>query len=297
MSVRYIIGVDGGGTATRARLTTVDGTVLGYGQAGPSGLSLGVDSAWQQVLQAIAAAFADAGLPVAEPADCAVGAGLAGVHDRALKQAFLDTEPGYALLALDTDAYVALLGAHGGQPGLVLVGGTGSVAEAWWPDGRRRSVGGWGFGVGDEGSGAWMGLQAMRHAHHVLDGQAHGGPLARAVLDCTGGSEDATRTWCARAGQTEYATLAPLLFEHAGHDAYAEALLASAVRALSNLVMALDPACQLPIVFTGSIARRLQARMPAALQARCHEPVGDPADGALHLVQAVLAGRPVGAAA
>ena len=173
----------------------------------------------------------------------------------------------------------------------MLVAGTGSVAEALWPDGQRRSVGGWGFGVGDEGSGAWMGLQAMRHAHHVLDGQAHPGPLARAVLERTGGNTDATRTWCARANQTAYATLAPLLFEHAAHDAYAEALLASAVRALSSLVMALDPQAELPVVLAGSIARRLQPRMPAPLRARCVAPQGDAADGALHLIRAALAAR------
>lgn len=291
MSLKYILGVDGGGTATRARLWSADGAPLGQGLAGPSGLSLGVAAAWQQVLSAVTHAFDAAGLHTPEWSACALGAGLAGVHDPALRQAWLDAAPAFHTLAVDTDSFAALLGAHAGAPGLILVAGTGSVAEALWPDGRRRSVGGWGFGVGDEGSGAWMGLQAMRHAHHVLDGQAHGGPLARAVLAGTGGHADATRTWCARANQTAYATLAPLLFEHAAHDAYAEALLASAVRSLSSLVMALDPDASLPVVLAGSIARRLQPRMPAPLRERCTEPRGDAVDGALHLVRAALAAQ------
>ena len=53
--------------------------------------------------------------------------------------------------ALVTDGLVALLGAHGGEPGALLISGTGSVAEALLPDGQRRMVGGWGWQIGEIG--------------------------------------------------------------------------------------------------------------------------------------------------
>ena len=58
-SIAYQIGIDGGGTGTRARLVSAQGAVLGFGASGPSALGQGVDQAWEHVTQAIDAAFAD----------------------------------------------------------------------------------------------------------------------------------------------------------------------------------------------------------------------------------------------
>ncbi|MEK8047572.1 MAG: ATPase [Burkholderiales bacterium PBB6] len=290
--MRFIIGVDGGGTGTRARLCNLQGQVLGFGEAGPSGLSQGLEQAWRHVLQAVRAALAQAGLADVPFSDCALGAGLAGAHEAGLKATFLarqPTQPAFARLVVDTDGFTALLGAHGGQAGMVLVAGTGSVAEACWPDGHRHTVGGWGFGVGDEGSGAWLGLQAVRHVHHVLDGQTASGPLDRAVLAATGRDTDGMRSWCAQAGQRAYATLAPLVFDHEATDPHAAALINIAVVSLTELARALDPAGELPIVCAGSIAQRLQPRLPPFLQHRCVPSQGDATDGALHLIRQHLA--------
>ncbi len=290
MTASYLIGVDGGGTGTRARLCGADGRPLGWGQAGPSSLSHGVAAAWQQIGVAVDAAFAQAGLVPAPRSACALGAGLAGVNDPAQAAEFAETNPGFAPLVLDTDSFTALVGAHDGQPGLVLIAGTGSVAEGWFADGSRRIAGGWGFPFGDEGSGGWLGLEAVRLAQHTIDGRAAPGPLADAVCQVTGRTPEAMFAWCARANQTRFATLAPLVFEHEAADPRAAALLDRAVQALAELAQALDPSGALPIVCSGSVAKRLQARLPAALRARCREPAGDAADGALHLLRRQLAG-------
>ena len=72
-----------------------------------------------------------------------------------------------------------LLGAHEGRPGAIVAAGTGSVGEALRRDGLRVAVGGWGFPVGDEGSGAWLGLRAMRETHRAIDGRARRRPAGR----------------------------------------------------------------------------------------------------------------------
>lgn len=286
---RHLIGIDGGGTGTRARLISAQGALLGYGEAGPSALARGVEAAWAQVQLAVSRAGAAAGLAELQGEDCALGLGLAGANVRALAESFVQAAPAYAGLVLDSDAYTALLGAHGGRPGAIVAAGTGSVGEALHADGRRIEVGGWGFPVGDEGSGAWLGLRAMRHAQQAADGRVAAGALARAVWQVAGSDTQTLLAWCVGAGQTRYAELAPLVFDTAPEDAMAERLLGHATRALEAMARALDPAGTLPLALMGSVGRRLAPRLAPELRERCVEPQGDAAEGALHLIRRHLA--------
>jgi glucosamine kinase len=290
----FLVGVDGGGSGTRARLQDRQGHTLGEGAAGPSGLGQGVAQAWRHVEQAIAVAFGSAGLALPAPDQIALGLGLAGASVAEQRAAFLAVDPGYAACVLDTDAVTQLIGAHGGRPGLVVAAGTGSVAAARYADGRVRLAGGWGFPVGDEGSGAWLGLRAMQHAQTVLDGRASAGWLSAAVLAASGPEPAAVQAWCAHAGQHAYAQLAPLVFAAAAQaDAFAEALLQQAAAELALLVPALQSGessgLLLPIVMRGSVGESLAARWPDTLRARLVPPRGDSADGALQLLRAALA--------
>lgn len=288
LSPEFFIGIDGGGSRTRARLQSAqDHRTLGDGEAGASGLTQGVAQAWRHLSAAIDAAFADAGMVRPDDAVIAVGAGLAGARDAALRAEFVAAAPAFAALALDTDGHAALLGAHRGGPGLVLIAGTGSVGEALLADGRRRLVGGWGYPVGDEGSGAWLGLRAMALAQRAVDGRAEAGALARAVRAATGDSEDAMRAWCIGAGQARYAQLAPLVFEHEADDPAAAALVTRAIAAIATLAAALDPSARLPVAVRGSVGERLAPRLAAPLRARCIA-AGDATDGALLLVRRSL---------
>jgi glucosamine kinase len=125
----------------------------------------------------------------------------------------------------------------------------------------------------------------MRIAHRALDGRTHAGPLARAVWRVAGGQRDALLDWCVRAGQHGFARLAPLVFDNADADGAARRLLDEAVQALVEMADALDPAGDLPLVLTGSIAQRLKPLLPPALAARCVAPQGDAVAGALLLVR------------
>ncbi len=287
---RYVAGIDGGGTGTRARLQSAAGLTLGTGRAGPSGLGQGVDQAWRHVRQALDAAFAAAGLAPAAPGDVALGLGLAGAGVAAQRAAFLQADPGYARCVLDNDGYTQLLGAHGGRPGIVVAAGTGSVAAALYADGSRRQAGGWGFPAGDEGSGAWLGLRAMQHAQAALDGRDPASQLSAAVMQQAGTDAPALLAWCAQAGPRRYAELAPLVFESAGRgDLPARALLHAAASELECLVQALQPSREpLPLVLCGSIGERLLPLWPAALREQVVAAAGDGADGALRLVRAAL---------
>jgi len=280
----WLAAVDGGGSRTRVRVWDRQGVLLGTAEAGPSGLGQGTAQAWAHIGEALALVGARLGkiVPIAQ---ITLAMGLAGVNNAEWRSAFLAANPGYAALGLYSDAETALAGAHGGVPGILLISGTGSIAMARTVDGGLRSVGGWGFPVGDEGSGAALGLQAMRLAQQAIDGRRSASPLTAAVCAQTGPGADAMLDWCGRATQFHYASLAPLVFAHANTDALAAALLSDAVAAVQAMVLAVDPSGQLPLVLAGSVAQQLATRLPRALAIRRVVARGDALDGAITLFQ------------
>jgi glucosamine kinase len=294
--IEYLIGVDGGGTGTRAHIARMPHAdairILGSGRAGPSALRQGVMKAWTEIERAIRAAFAEAAIQLPAWSHCALGAGLSGVSQQPLREEFLVKSLGFAELALDTDGFVTLLGAHAGAPGAVVAFGTGSVGEVLRADGSRDVVSGWGFPVGDEGSGAWMGLRAMQVAQAAADGRAPAGALAHGVWSIVGATaerkREAMQAWCSHAGQFAYAQLAPAVFESAAHDHAAEAILEAAAQEMATVADALDRDGELPLVIAGSIGLRLIERLPQHLRARIVDAKADAATGALKLIQRAL---------
>ena len=289
--IEYLIGVDGGGTGTRVRLARADGTPLAQASSGPSGLALGIVQAWAAVSEAVARAFAAASVDAGAPARCAIGLGMAGVHNKQWAAQFVDANPGYAALRLDTDGYTTLLGAHAGRPGTIVAIGTGSVGQALLADGSQREVGGWGFPSGDEASGGWIGLRAMNHIQQVMDGRRAGSPFAQALIDACGGSRDAVQVWLGHASQTRFASLAPLVLAHAGSDPTARRILEDAGQEVAAIAHALDPAGQLPLALCGGLGAPLRAFLPAGLLARSVPPHGDAASGALRMIAQHLEGQ------
>jgi glucosamine kinase len=283
--VDYLIGVDGGGSGTRALIHSVHGELVGTGEAGPSALQQGIPQAWDHVLQAVRGGFAAAGLAVPAWQRCALAAGLSGVSHAPWRQAFLERDPGFGLLEAETDSFTMLMGAHGGQPGAIVIAGTGSIAEALRADGTRATVGGWGFRVDDEGSGGWLGLQAVRHALAAFDGRANAGPLARRVWMHCGDEREALQEWCGSAGQFEFGQLARAVFECEDGDPAAARLLVQATEALEELALAIDPRGRLPLAVSGSIGQKLAPRLRPYVRSRIVPARAGAAEGALMLAQ------------
>lgn len=284
----YLIGVDGGGTGTRVRIERPDGTPVGYGTGGPSGLMHGAEKAWNAILQAMEKAFADADLAFPPLRRVAAGFGLAGVNNRQWAAEFAAQNPGFGAVAIETDAFTTLLGAHRGKPGAIIAIGTGSVGEVWLPDGTRREVGGWGFPSSDEASGAWLGLHAINYVQRVLDGREAESDFARALIDACGGDRHGVHAWLAQANQTVYAQLAPIVVAHAASDDVARRLMSEAGKEAEKLADALDPSGTLPIALCGGIAEALRPYLRGRLLERVVAPHADSAAGALLLIRRTL---------
>jgi glucosamine kinase len=286
--VDYLIGVDGGGSGTRALVHRFQGDALGTGSAGPSALQQGIPQAWGHVLLAVRRGFEAAGLDAPPWQRCALVAGLSGASHAPWRDAFLAGDPGFALLQAESDAFTMLMGAHAGKPGAILIAGTGSIAEALRADGSRATVGGWGFRVDDEGSGGWLGLQAVRHGLAAFDGRANAGPLARRVWIHCGDERETLQAWCGSAGQFEFAQLARAVFECEASDPAAARLLEQATASLEDLALAIDPRGRLPLAVAGSIGERLAPRMRPFVRSRIVAARAGAAEGALMLARTAV---------
>ncbi|MEA3122907.1 MAG: glucosamine kinase [Paraburkholderia sp.] len=284
----YLLGIDGGGTGTRVVLANSRGLELAQAVGGASGLGLGVERAWTVICAAVTQAFANAGL-VPEWSRCVLGCGLAGVNNREWLAAFKAQAPLVAALAVESDAYTTLIGAHGGAAGVIVALGTGSIAAALAEDGSWGIAGGYGFPSGDEASGAWLGLRAVVHAQRVLDGRAAADALSDALLAQTGARDrDSLVVWLCAANQTAYAGLAPMVLTHRAHPV-AAALLAQAGIDIARLVDALDPEGDLPISLCGGLGEPMSAYVPASHRGRLRPPCADSARGALELARRAAA--------
>ncbi|AOJ23498.1 BadF/BadG/BcrA/BcrD ATPase family protein [Burkholderia seminalis] len=282
----FAIGIDGGGTGTRAVLADRHGRELAQGRGGPSGLGLGIERAWASIGAACADAFTQAGLAF-DWSQCALGCGLAGVNNAAWLAAFRAQAP-LGALAIESDAYTTVVGAHGGAPGLIVALGTGSIAAALDAGGACRIAGGFGFPSGDEASGAWLGVRALAYAQQALDGRVPRDAFADALLAETGAQDrDALVQWSCDANQTIYARLAPVVFTHRTHPV-AGALIAQAGDEIGKMIDALDPQHALPVALCGGLADALAPAVPARHAARLRAPLDDSAHGALRLALQAL---------
>jgi len=280
-----LVAVDGGATGTRLRVAAADGRVLGEATGGPGSLTLRGAGAWQEILTAFTTALGDR--PGEHLVRARLGLGLAGANDAALRAVFLDAAPTVGRLELATDAYIAALGAHGGAPGSIVSVGTGTVGYRILEDGGSRTVGGWGFPAGDEGSGAWLGRAAVSGALRRRDGvdRLPAGPLDVDLWQRLGADRDAILGWLRDAPSTRYATLADLVLEHAADDPIAEALVYGAAAAVGRLARALDPESRAPLALLGGLAGPLMPYFDPSLAARVVPPQGSALDGAMLLAR------------
>jgi N-acetylglucosamine kinase-like BadF-type ATPase len=167
-----VVGVDGGGTKTEAVVMDAHQLVIGEGLAGPSNpLRVGIAGAAAAVREAIDNACASAKIRRGDLVAAQIG--LAGARRRELRERMRET-----LTTLDigeievvTDANIALYGATGGAPGLVVIAGTGSICCGINARRKRFCAGGWGPIAGDEGGGAWLARRALRAVAHAFDGR------------------------------------------------------------------------------------------------------------------------------
>ena len=284
------IGVDGGGTTCRVRLRAADGTLYGDERGGSAQVYLDFEGALATIRATIAAALERAGLGDAGRRRARLGLGLAGVSNAAIAREVEDALSGFVSVRCSNDAVTACLGAHGGGDGGLVIAGTGSAGLALI-DGRETFVGGRGFLLGDDGSGARIGLDAWRRALRAHDGLEPHTVFTRALMAEHRDDPAAVIRWGLKARSGDYGAYAPAVFAAAAAgDPVALAVVGTAARAIAELAEAVRRHGAERVALVGGGAEAIRPYLPPEAEARLLRPARDALDGAILLAGGTLPG-------
>ena len=240
----YVIGVDGGGTSTVARLADLQGNVISAAKAGPSNLSTsGPEKCAETLTGAITDAISQAS--VSPDAVRMVVYGTAGAGRKADQERLhaailsawdaLSQKP--ATLCVVSDADIALEAAHGGEPGIIIIAGTGSIIYGRDIDGTIKRSGGWGPVIGDPGSGTAIGLRGLRIAAKTIDGCLDAGYLMKLIAENTGMTSQEVLISKVYKEKFPPSEIAPLVFKAAGqNDKHALSIIHESAKELVEML-------------------------------------------------------------
>lgn len=280
------LAVDGGGTRCRARLYADSGAPLSEAASGPANLNCGLNEAFASVFDAIFRALAQAQLTPGDFPRITACLALAGATEPTEEAEAKLQRQGFSRAILTSDAHAACVGAHDGRDGGVIVIGTGSIG--WGTvNGRQYRVGGWGLPVSDEGSGAWIGREALRRVLMAHDRRLAWTPLLRSAFERYDSAPHRIVQAAARASPRDFGTLAPLVVDHALRaDDAALAILGDAARhvdVMANRLIALGAP---RLALAGGVAPHLEPLLAPSTRQRLVKPFGDALYGAFLLARA-----------
>jgi N-acetylmuramic acid 6-phosphate etherase len=298
-----LLGIDGGGSTTRTLLADRSGALLGAGAAGPSNhQAIGFDAATQAIQSAIDAAFREAGVDRARPI-AAICLGLAGAGRPADRRQFEAWAARLGIAqrcAVVSDAELVLAAGTPDGWGVALICGTGSIAWGRAPDGRSARAGGWGYLLGDEGSGYDLALRALRLATQTADGRAAAPALLQAALDhwsLQAPEQLIGHIYRPETTRAEIAALAQSIvaLAESGEPA-AVSLLENAAHELARLVLAVARKLDLigpPVALAGGLlgtSQHLRRSIAAIVGVDLEKPiyVEEPARGAVKIAQQLI---------
>ena len=285
----FTVGVDAGATRCRARLRDAGGVRLAKTEAGAANIHVDFLAAIAVLRGVIDEVLREAGLGEGDEARIAVGLGLAGFSDANDASRVVEAFPRFARVRAANDATTACIGAHGGADGGLVIAGTGSAAIAR-AGGAETIVGGRGFALGDDGSGARIGYEALRAATLAYDGLGPETALTGDLIAAFGGDIVALTRWALTAKPGDYGAYAPKVFAHAkANDPVALRIVASAARAIGMLARRAAALGAQRIALAGGVGEALRPYMEPEIDAMLVRPLHDAVDGAILLAGGEIA--------
>ncbi len=258
-----VIGIDGGGTRTRARLANARGETLGRGEAGIANPNAhGFTAAQTEVLAAIQGAFQDAHIEMQKAAAACFGIGGVDRVEERTRFAEWARESVAPRVQVVNDGEIVLAAGLPENWGVALIAGTGSIAWGRARDGRIARAGGWGYLMGDEGSGFDLAREALRAATQSADGRGEPSQLLNAILQdwkLDSAMALVPRVYRVGLAPADIASLAPLVIRVAAEgDAVARRLVERGAAALADTVTAVAHALEfreekIPLALAGGL--------------------------------------------
>jgi glucosamine kinase len=254
MDKPIFIGIDGGGTSCNAKLFDSNKNVLAEVQVGPANAFVNSQQTQHSIVTAAQMCLTQAGLVGKTLADIFVGAGLAGMGLPSAQQAMSDWVHPFAGFAVTTDVHITALAANAGEDcGLVVVG-TGSCG-AKLSHGQLMQYGGYGFFLGDDASGSWLGLQALRHTLQALDGIVETSLLSDEVVLHLGHADIVSIiNDFHKLGPKEFGQFSPIVFRCAyADDTTAIEIIKQGARYLHKLIQRVSDNYSHPVFYHGNV--------------------------------------------
>ena len=274
------ITVDGGASGCRFAAFDANGALHASTESGPASLSLGAKQAWNNIKSGLALLAKELG----EPDDWLphqLWMGLAGSLQRERYEQFMRLIPTTVTAVVVPDGHAQLIGATKGRAGICLALGTGSVIHWLDNSGNFGKAGGWGYPIGDEASGAWLGTQLINQYLWFLDASTKNSTTPKLFTELEqhiGKSVSDIQAWSTNTSSTRIASLAPIVVKHADEDdALANRLLDKGANYCQQLInLAPD---DLPIYLVGGLANAYASRLKTYYVNRCQPTHGNALDG------------------
>lgn len=296
MANDIFIGVDGGGTKCKIRVEDDQGNLVGQAVGGPANIRLSVEQSWACIYGVLQEALEATDIHLENKNyRFHLGLGLAGCEASDAYQAFLTRPHGFTSIQLTSDAHVACLGAHKGKDGAIIIVGTGTIGYQI-QHGKGMRVGGWGFPQDDEGSGAWLGLEAARLTFQWLDHRAEKSPLVEDIFAFFNNDLEQFATWANRANSTEFARLAPFVINHSQQEEITAVRLmkkaAHAVDRIEKGLVKMQERAEKPlgICLFGGLAPFIEPWLSGTLLASLTMRQGDANTGAILMMRQYVSG-------
>ena len=290
----YYVGIDGGATKTDIIIKDESGKIVNRYKSGPANISVSLDKSYNSIYNGLVNAFENIGIKFPDQDESYkiyAGLGLAGLEDVDAYNTFITRLTCFDDFIVKTDSLIACLGAHKGEDGMIVIIGTGSVAFTIY-NGRCYRLGGWGFPYGDEGSGAWIGCEAVRKALHYYDGRIEKSELYVEIFNQFDNNVDKLISWAAKAHSTEFASLFPVILKHFNkNDIAAVKLINSAVKEIESLIDGMEKKLKnkkLKIALIGGVSKVIAPLLSENLKKRLQEPILSPAEGGILLIEKYL---------
>jgi glucosamine kinase len=278
----FFLGIDGGGSRCRARIRSAEGKLMGQAVGGSSNIYQNFNEALANIVATAEDAARQVGLKTTQ---LSAGLGLAGIVTSLGAEKIVAAKLPFAAVIADNDAYAACVGAFAGGDGGIVIAGTGSIGFALVND-ERHMVGGWGFAIGDHGSGAWAGHHAVRRAALAIDGLLQPTPLIEEVLARVGRTRFDLSRWSEQATPKDYGQMAPLVFDSASKgDVNGMKIVIEGAAAISNLGRALLARGARNICLLGGLSQVYPPYLDADVKHCLVEPIADALDGAIMMAR------------
>jgi glucosamine kinase len=229
--MKIYLGVDGGQSSTTALIGDAEGRVIGVGRAGPCNHA-------GTLSESVHAAMSEAGVSDAHFEAACMGFSGGPADKDIIAREVVSAER----YAITNDALIALVGATGGAPGVVVIAGTGSIAFGRNSEGRTARAGGWGYAFGDEGGAFDLVRKALRASLRFEEGWGPPTALRAALLEA-GEARDANdllhRFYTDEFPRARIAAFAELVDQVAlAGDAVARDILNAAAQSLASIAAA-----------------------------------------------------------